>query len=513
MDDSHDHVRVAPASPGDAGDWTGSRQPRGAGVPGAARVEQQHSLPQGKGGGPAGEAGAVPEKAGESPASNPAAQSSSTSGESTSSGDSAGPGANADANAGGDGTQPVRRKRGRRGGNRHMPHGSKQGPNGQKNPSRPPSTSQTQSGRHSAAKAGSGPRADNRNYAAVDLGTNNCRLLIARPSGVGFEVVDAFSRIVRLGEGLGTSQHLAEEAMDRAVAALRICASKMRRRNVARARVVTTQACRHADNSDIFMRRVARETGLDMEVLSPEEEARLAVIGCAPLLDRSASKALVFDIGGGSTELVWLDMTANGPRGEPEPLAWASLPVGVVTLADRYDGRTVNRAGYESMVAEVKALLADRPWAEELDAELAAATESGDIHLLGTSGTVTTIAGIHLGLRRYDRSKVDGIWVDFADVAAVTDGLSLMSFDERARVPCIGKDRADLVLAGCAILEAIRTTWPCRRLRVADRGLREGILMTLMREDRGKNKRKRRRRGGRNRNRRGARPADSPAGA
>ena len=188
-------------------------------------------------------------------------------------------------------------------------------------------------------------------------------------------------------------------------------------------------------------------------------------------------------------------------------------PVGVVTLADRYDGRTVNRAGYESMVAEVKALLADRPWTEELDAELAAATESGDIHLLGTSGTVTTIAGIHLGLRRYDRSKVDGIWVDFADVAAVTDGLSLMSFDERARVPCIGKDRADLVLAGCAILEAIRTTWPCRRLRVADRGLREGILMTLMREDRGKNKRKRRRRGGRNRTRRGARPADSPAGA
>lgn len=486
MDDSHDNVRAAPASPGDAGSWDPTRNSRGAGVPGAARVEIKHSLPDGEGHEPVNAGGKASRvEAGDPNASSSKEASAQGSATVVTGGGNAGDGDVGASDAGDGAATPARRKRGRRGGARQ---------------SRPPSGKRTAQGNRDG-KPDAGRKADSRNFAAVDLGTNNCRLLIARPSGAGFEVVDAFSRIVRLGEGLGTRQELSEDAMSRAVSALRICASKMRRRNVARARVVTTQACRHADNSDVFMRRVAQETGLDMEVLSPEEEARLAVIGCAPLLDRQASRALVFDIGGGSTELVWLDMKANGPRGEPEPLAWASLPVGVVTLADRYDGRTINRAGYERMVAEVKSLLADRPWAEELDAELAAATEAGDVHLLGTSGTVTTIAGIHLGLKRYDRSKVDGIWVDFADVAAVTDGLSIMNFQERASVPCIGKDRADLVLAGCAILEAIRTTWPCQRLRVADRGLREGILMTLMREERRKQKRKRRRRGGRNRNR------------
>ncbi len=338
-------------------------------------------------------------------------------------------------------------------------------------------------------------RAPQRTYAAVDLGTNNCRLLVARPTGNGFEVVDAFSRIVRLGEGLGHNDQLSEAAMDRAVAALRICAAKMRRRNVSRARLVATEACRSAANADEFMSRVARETGLDLDVVTPEEEARLAVLGCLPLLDTTASRALVFDIGGGSTELVWLDMTAAANGGQPRLLGWASLPVGVVTLSDRYDGHLLDEAGYRAMVAEVAALLADRPWSHDIGDELDEAIRAGEVHLLGTSGTVTTIAGIHLGLKRYDRSRVDGTWIESADVARVTRSLSEMSFDERAGVPCVGRERADLVLAGCAILEAIQTTWPCQRLRVADRGLREGILLTMMREDSSKRKRRRRRRG------------------
>lgn len=436
MDDSHETVRVAPASPGD----TGHRARTDAGVPGATRVEKQHSLPDGE----------VTPRVRQPDGSGNASSAQRTQSDKS--------------------DKPRNKNRPRRGKNRG---------------------------------------AQQRCHAAIDLGTNNCRLLIAKPSSSGFEVVDAFSRIVRLGEGLGTHNMLTEGAMDRAISALRICASKMRRRNVVSARVVTTQACRHADNADVFMERVSRETGLELEVLSPEDEARLAVLGCAPLLDRKAKRALVFDIGGGSTELVWLDLSDTNGNSEPELLAWASLPVGVVTLADRYDGRTVNRSGYEAMVNEVKALLDDRPWSEELDTELSQAVADGDIHLLGTSGTVTTIAGIHLGLKRYDRSKVDGIWVDFADVAAVTDGLSIMNFEERASVPCIGKERADLVLAGCAILEAIQTSWPCERLRVADRGLREGILITLMREERRNQKRKRRRRrGGRNRRPPGAKPAN-----
>ena len=333
-------------------------------------------------------------------------------------------------------------------------------------------------------------------YAAVDLGTNNCRLLIARPADRdgGFEVVDAFSRIVRLGEGLAQTGALSEAAMARTIAALRICASKMRRRNVARARIVATEACRMASNADVFMQRVARETGLDLDVVTAEDEARLAVLGCAPLLDREAARALVFDIGGGSTELVWLDMTPGGRGSEPQLLAWASLPVGVVTLADRYGGRSLDAAGYAAMVAEVEGRLAGPLWPQGLADAMADSIGQGNVQLLGTSGTVTTIAGIHLDLPRYDRAQVDGTWIDFAEVTGVTRRLGAMTFDQRAEVPCIGRERADLVMAGCAILEAIQKAWPCRRLRVADRGLREGILVTMMREDR---RRQRRRRNGR----------------
>lgn len=364
-------------------------------------------------------------------------------------------------------------------------------------------------GRAAAPRAGQGA-GPSRNYAAIDLGTNNCRLLIARPTADGFEVVDAFSRIVRLGEGLAQTGRLNEAAMARTVAALRICASKMRRRRVSRARVVATEACRTAGNAAAFAARVARETGLTLDVVSPEEEARLAVLGCAPLLDRSARRALVFDIGGGSTELVWLDMaplhaagtggaatkTKSAGRGDGAPRvgAWASLPAGVVTLSDRYGGRTLTPQAYDAMVAEVQELLAGPIWSSDVGREVTAAAARGELHLLGTSGTVTTIAGIHLGLPRYDRSRVDGTWIGFDEVAEVTRRLRSMSFEERARVPCIGRERADLVLSGCAILEAIQRTWPCQRLRVADRGLREGILLTLMRNDR---RRRRRRRGGR----------------
>jgi exopolyphosphatase/guanosine-5'-triphosphate,3'-diphosphate pyrophosphatase len=105
------------------------------------------------------------------------------------------------------------------------------------------------------------------------------------------------------------------------------------------------------------------------------------------------------------------------------------------------------------------------------------------IHMLGTSGTVTTIAGVHLNLKRYDRNRVDGCWMSAQQINRVVERLLAMTYEERVASPCIGAERADLVLAGCAILEAIRRAFPCRRLRVADRGLREGMLVQMMRED------------------------------
>ena len=315
-------------------------------------------------------------------------------------------------------------------------------------------------------------------YAALDLGTNNCRLLIARPAQHGFRVVDAFSRIVRLGEGLGASSRLGEAAMDRAVDALKICSSKMAHRGVTRARLVTTEACRAATNGLDFVRRVSAEAGLALEIIDQRTEASLAVSGCAALVDPKAESAIVFDIGGGSTEIIWL-----GGRGEArDPAArireWASLPIGVVTVAERYGGVEVGRALFERMVGDCAQAL--EPFAKKA----AAAGKAPGFHLLGTSGTVTTVAGIHLGLPRYDRREVDGLWMRQEDVLAVIDRLIGMDYAARAANACIGRDRADLVLAGCAIFEAIRRAFPSERVRIADRGLREGILLRMMHEDR-----------------------------
>jgi len=328
-------------------------------------------------------------------------------------------------------------------------------------------------------------------YAALDLGTNNCRLLIARRNNDGFKVVDAYSRIVRLGEGLGRTGALSEAAMTRAIEALKICADKMARRGVVRTRTIATAACRTASNSDAFVERVKKETGLSLEIVSTEDEARLAVAGCAPLLDPGCSSALVFDIGGGSTELIWVRMPDGDTRHRPVIGDWISLPCGVVTLAEHHGGVDVPVALYDRMVAEVGERL--EPFLErvrELDAG------QGGFHLLGTSGTVTTIAGVHLGLDRYDRTRVDGVWISPVDVHRVTQSLLAMSHSMRAAHPCVGGERADLVLAGCAIFEAIARAWPAERLRVADRGLREGILMSLIESDarRGRRRRRRRRR-------------------
>ncbi len=314
-------------------------------------------------------------------------------------------------------------------------------------------------------------------YAALDLGTNNCRLLIARPTAEGFRVVDAFSRIIRLGEGVAASRRISDLAIARAVEALLICRDKMQARGVMRARLIATAACRAAENGEEFRARVATDAGLELEIINSATEARLAATGCTELFDPAASSVILFDIGGGSCELVRLNRRpADGRRGPPVPdiVGWASLPVGVVTLAERYGGKVVSREIYAAMVGEVAGFV-DKFAADHRDLN--------GFHTLGTSGTVTTIAGVYLRLRRYDRRRVDGCWLSDDEMSGVVAELLAMNFDERAANPCIGAERADLVLAGCAILDAIRRAFPCPRLRVADRGLREGMLVEMMRED------------------------------
>lgn len=346
-----------------------------------------------------------------------------------------------------------------------------------------------------------GPK--NHVYAALDLGTNNCRLMIARPEGDSFKVLDAFSRVVRLGEGVEETNALSDAAMDRAVAALRICAEKMVKRRVTRARAIATEACRRAINGADFVKRVERETGLYLDVIGAGDEARLAVAGCAPLFDTQRDCLLVFDIGGGSTEIVWIDL-AHTPKERrrdillgvapknvdkatideeirvlAESARWTSLPVGVVTLAEKFKTIDNESDRFKAMRAHTNTLIA--PFAA--DGAGATADRLQRMQLLGTSGTITTLAGVHLGLPRYNRVKVDGLWMKRTDLTGVIERLVGMDRVERATIPCIGDDRAELVISGASILSAIVDHWPTEQLRVADRGLREGLLYGLMNRD------------------------------
>ncbi len=342
-----------------------------------------------------------------------------------------------------------------------MGDGPTRRPYRQAKPPARPAPPRPQRGRWSDAQA----------YAALDLGTNNCRLLIARPQGGGFAVVDAFSRIVRLGEGLATTGRLSDAAIDRTIAALRVCADKLKRRNVTLSRAVATEACRRAANGPAFIARALAETGIHLDIISAEEEARLAVLGCHALIEPGEDPALIFDIGGGSTELVLVDTSGKVPR----ILDWHSAPWGVVSLTESAGGGE-GEVGRLEAYARMRGIVADSfaPFAARLPTDLTRP------RLLGTSGTVTTFGSVHLGLSQYDRAAVDGLIVPTSAMREISADLSRKSLAARGKVACIGHERADLVVAGCAILETILDLWPAERLGIADRGIREGILRRLM---------------------------------
>jgi exopolyphosphatase/guanosine-5'-triphosphate,3'-diphosphate pyrophosphatase len=339
---------------------------------------------------------------------------------------------------------------------------------------------------HIAAQAALAPLSRRFNgpaFAALDLGTNNCRLLVGAPCGDGFRVLDSFSRIVRLGEGLHHSGRLSAEAMARAMEALHTCAARLARRRIRSVRAIATEACRRAVNGREFLGAVRRETGLDIAVISPREEAELALESCAPLLGALCGdrRALLFDIGGGSTELAWVRLAEQG-RTLPAPqlIGYVSLPLGVVTLAERFGAAAADPSGYEAMVADV----ADRLVSFDRTHCIRREIQAGGVAMLGTSGTVTTLAGIALGLERYNRALIDGFVLTRPAAAAALAALRQLDRPGLAGHPCVGADRADFVLPGCAIFDAIRTLFPVAEVRVADRGLREGMLLRMMRGDR-----------------------------
>jgi len=332
-------------------------------------------------------------------------------------------------------------------------------------------------------------------FGAIDLGTNNCRLLVAHPTKSGFRVVDAFSRIVRLGEGLSKHGELSQDAISRTIDALHICVEKMNRQRVTHMRNVATQACREAKNCDEFVERVEKEVRIKLDIIDPQEEARLAVLGCKALLHPKYQNAIVFDIGGGSTELIWLKIA---DRGQPIIIDWMSVPFGVVNLSEKY--------GTQDVIADqdylaMKTLVLDALRSFEIKNKITPFVEQGKVQLLGTSGTVTTLTSMHLDLQRYDRNQVDGSWVYSNDMQNLCTELAGMNYQQRANRNSIGPDRAELVVAGCAILEAIMELWPIEQIRVADRGIREGMLLDLI-DKTAYTKKRSRRSNNRNRNNR-----------
>lgn len=330
-------------------------------------------------------------------------------------------------------------------------------------------------------------------YAALDLGTNSCRMLIAQPKGSQFHVVDSFSKSVQLGQGLEQTGKLSRASMARTINAMRVCRQKLQRHNVTNMRLVATEACRRARNSHHFIQSVKRETGLTLEVIEPEEEARLAVISCAPLVSTMTEQLLVVDIGGGSTELVWIDLTNvparerpraimrlhAGFRQDPGPFAaakvvdWISVPLGVATLRDQFADVEDDSARFALMSWFFEESLEKfAPSLEEQARE--------NFQIVGTSGTVTTVAASHLGLRRYDRTKVDGLRMTSDQIDTVIQGYLKLGEAGRKADPRIGKDRQALIMSGAAILQTLMRLWPTDRLSVADRGLREGLLYQQM---------------------------------
>ncbi len=311
--------------------------------------------------------------------------------------------------------------------------------------------------------------------------------MVARKNENGFKVIDGFSRIVRLGEGVSQTGMLDEQAIERTLEALKICAIKLERHKPKRMRLIATQACRGARNSEEFLARVKSEIGLELEIIDQQTEAKLAVTGCGDLIEKDVMGALMFDIGGGSSELAWLDFRGGRPKANGKLASsirsWQSLEIGVVSIAEKFGGKDVSKQKFEDMVGFVAEKLKGFKGSNKLKDMI----KSHNVHLIGTSGTVTTLAGLHLGLERYDRSQVDGLMMRNDEVVDTMRVLISMSYDRRAEHQCIGSDRADLVIPGCAISEAIRREWTTDYIRVADRGLREGMLISLMDMDKRKN--------------------------
>lgn len=313
-----------------------------------------------------------------------------------------------------------------------------------------------------------------KNYAAIDLGTTSCRLVIASPTPTSFRIVETFSKVTRLGEGIINDNELSRVAIKRTVNALKVCAGVINEyAPIHRSRFVATAACRRAKNCKEFLDLVRKETGLNIETISSKEESRLAVVGCIPLLNRNIKRTLVFDIGGGSTEISLARVTNSGNTFIE---GFVSLPYGVVTISEAFPSKDMTNLAYDTIMERTHKLLKD--FDEKYN--IYEAIKNQEIQVIGTSGTVTVLGAVHLNLTRYNRSAVDGISITKQDIDRAIAKIKRLGDEGRKKHSCIGAQKADLTMAGCAIIEGLCSFWPIEEITVADRGIREGILLDMM---------------------------------
>lgn len=307
-------------------------------------------------------------------------------------------------------------------------------------------------------------------FAAIDLGSRNCRTIVGCQSKAGaFEYIETYSKSVSLADGVAASKKLSRKSMDRTIEALAFCSKVLSRYAGLTYLAVATDAMRRAENASVFIKRVKRELGLIISIITPQEEAYYAALGCIEVLSLETEIFVVFDIGGGSSEIALCRQKSDK---DIELIDSLSIPYGVINLLESKDHLTFS--GYSNLVQKISDLSRDflNQYATTLDFV-------NNFQCIGTSGTTTTVAALNMNLRFYDREKINDSILQFSEILKTVHYVQSLSEDERKLHPYISQSNEDLVLGGLTILEGIVRGLPASTITVTDRGVRDGVVYAL----------------------------------
>ena len=296
-------------------------------------------------------------------------------------------------------------------------------------------------------------------FAAIDLGSTNCRLVIVDIIEDKYKIICSFSEILNLGRNLSFSNEFNDEIIEKTIEIFKIISQKLKYYNVLSYRCVATEACRQSINSDELVKRIHERTNIEIEIIPSKEEARLCLKSCLNHNVNLNDFNLVFDIGGGSTEIIIFDSIYSN-----KDFDFLSIPIGVINFSEKVSlfktEKVLGQLEKQMMFFSKKKKIHNEP-----------------ISIIGSCGTVTTLCAIHLKLNYYQKSLVDNTLLEIEDLKQTCNFVKRLSSEEKEKHPCIGPQRINLLDNGILILEKILESWPVKRILVSDRGLREGIIL------------------------------------